>query len=62
MLFSDRRQVARRAVEWCTDNGITACPFNIVTAINAMGYLPQPEMVEDDRPFKVNTKEDDNGK
>ena len=39
MLFSKRRKVTALAEEWCQKNGAPLHPFNIVTALSALGLL-----------------------
>lgn len=43
ILFSKRKKLAERAIEWCEKKGAPLNPFNIVTALNAIGALKMPE-------------------
>lgn len=37
--FSTRSRITHEAQEWCDNLGIPQHPFNIVTALAALGYL-----------------------
>lgn len=43
ILFSKRKELAERAVEWCKENNVPIVPLNIVGALNAIGALKIPE-------------------
>lgn len=39
MLFSKRKQISDRAVQWCEDKQIPVTPLNILAALDDLGYL-----------------------
>ena len=39
VLFSERLEIEKLAVKWCTDNKIESTPFNIITALYSLGYI-----------------------
>lgn len=39
LLFSQRKEIAREAEAWCVENNADPNVFNIVTALEALGYL-----------------------
>jgi len=39
VIFSKRREIAKKALTWCIDNGVSTDAFGIVTALNALGFL-----------------------
>lgn len=41
ILFSRRKAIAEEAERWCQDNAAPAEPFNIVTALAALGHLKE---------------------
>lgn len=38
LIFSERLKLEKETVKWCEENGISPTPFNIITAIQEMGY------------------------
>lgn len=58
MLFSERRKVTSLAEEWCNRNDLSLYPFNIITALDALGYL-RNEPVEKEVNMPVSTDDFD---
>ena len=55
-LFSKRKAMALKAVDWCKDKGAVISPLNIVTALHALGYLPNPKNLKKEKGEKENGK------
>lgn len=43
VLFSERQTIAGLVGLWCGDQEISQTPFNVITALDALGYLCQKE-------------------
>ena len=39
MLFFERRELEGLVIQWCNERGIPVNSLNIITALNALGYL-----------------------
>jgi hypothetical protein len=66
VIFSQRRIVAHKAIDWCIDNGAPVEPFNIVTALDSLGYItdptpdaPPPAPAEGGRDIRIDGVDDD---
>jgi len=47
--FSRRERITNEACDWCDSHERYLDPFNVVTALNALGYLrTQPKVDSDD--------------
>ena len=46
MVFSDRKKIAEDAEDWCDRHGCEPIPFNIVTALSALGMLTHRGVVD----------------
>jgi len=41
MLFSKRKRLEDDVINWCKSVGASPNPFNIITALDALGYLKE---------------------
>jgi len=59
--ISKKRELEGKAIRWCADNDRTSSPFNVISALCAMGCIKEKDREEGDLLHETLEKEVQNG-